>query len=153
MSDSAVVQGRMEDDTIKLLRECDAGIKMGIEAIREVIDYVKDVKLKELLKKSRDTHERLQDNAAKLLQQHNDEGKSPSPMAKGMSWLKTNMKLTMDSSDNAVADLMVDGCNMGTKSLHKYLNQYTMASDKAKKLAEDVLVEEEKLAEKMREYL
>ena len=42
---------------------------------------------------------------------------------------------------------------MGTKSLHKYLNQYSHATDKAKKLVEDVLKEEEGLAEKLREYL
>ena len=30
----------IEEDTIKLLRECDAGIKMGVEAIDEVIQYV-----------------------------------------------------------------------------------------------------------------
>ena len=36
-----------------------------------------------------------------------------------MSWMKTNMKLAMDTSDAAIADLMTDGCNMGVKSLHK----------------------------------
>lgn len=153
MSESVVVEGRISDDSINLLRECDAGIKMGIDAINEVLEYVKDANLKELLKKSRDTHERLQDDAAKLLQKHNDQGKNPSPMAKGMSWLKTNMKLTMDSSDSTVADLMVDGCNMGTKALHKYLNEYKMADNESRKLAEDVLTEEEGLAEKMRKYL
>ena len=140
-------------DTIKLLRECYAGIKMGIESLKQVVDYVKDFKLKEMLKKSIDVHESLQDEATTLLHEYNDEGKEPNIMAKGMSWMKTNMKMTMDYSDNTVADLMVDGCNMGTKSLHKYLNEYKGANEKAKKLAKDVLKEEEGLAEDLREYL
>ena len=64
-----------------------------------------------------------------------------------------NMKLSMNDSDNTVADLITQGCDMGVKSLHKYLNQYSHATDKAKKLVEDVLKEEEGLAEKLREYL
>ena len=38
----------IEQDTIKLLRECDAGIKMGVSAIEESLDYVKSDKLKKI---------------------------------------------------------------------------------------------------------
>ena len=31
----------VEQDTIKLLRECDAGIKMGVSSIDEVLQYIK----------------------------------------------------------------------------------------------------------------
>lgn len=153
MGENGIVQNQVTDDTVKLLRECDAGVKMGIESLKQVTDYVKDCKLKEILQKSADKHENFQDEVTTLLHEYGDEGKNPNPMAKGMSWLKTSVKLTMDSSDETVADLMVDGCNMGTKSLHKYLNQYSHATDKAKKLVEDVLKEEEGLTEKLREYL
>jgi hypothetical protein len=44
-----------------------------------------------------------------------------------MSWMKTNMKLSMEDSDATIADLMTDGCNMGVKSLNRYLNQYKAA--------------------------
>ena len=36
----------IEQDTVKLLRECDAGIKMGISSIGDVLGYVKDEKLR-----------------------------------------------------------------------------------------------------------
>ena len=38
----------MNDDSIKLLRECEAGIKMGISAIDDVIDDAQDKKLKSM---------------------------------------------------------------------------------------------------------
>ncbi len=64
-----------------------------------------------------------------LLEQYHDDGKDPNPIAKGMSWMKTNMKLEMEDSDAASADLMTDGCNMGVKSLNRYLNQYKAADE------------------------
>ena len=41
----------VEPDTIKLLRECDAGIRMGVKSIRDVLDDVKDGRMKEMLEK------------------------------------------------------------------------------------------------------
>lgn len=76
-----------------------------------------------------------------------------STMAKMMSWEKTNVKLDLEDSDKVVAELITDGCNMGVKSLYKYLHQYKAADEKAKKLAEDVIEEEDHLAIHLRVYL
>jgi len=39
----------IEKDTIKLLRECDAGVKMGVSSINDVLGYVTTVTLKNAL--------------------------------------------------------------------------------------------------------
>ena len=74
-------------------------------------------------------------------------------MAKGMSWIKTNVMLAVDESDSRVADLITDGCNMGVKSLNRYLNQHTDASEKAKELTKKLIDLEEKLAIDIRRFL
>ena len=74
-------------------------------------------------------------------------------MAKGMSWIKTNMKLGMDESDATIADLMTDGCNMGVKSLNKYLNQYEAADEVSKDIAKRLINLEEVLAVDIRSFL
>ncbi len=74
-------------------------------------------------------------------------------MAKSMSWMKTNVKLVMNESDHTIADLMTDGCNMGVKSLHKYLNQYKAADEKSKDITKRLINIEEKLALDIREFL
>ena len=74
-------------------------------------------------------------------------------MAKSMSWIKTNMKLVMNESDETIADLITDGCNMGIKSLNKYLNQYKAADEKTKDIAKRLINLEEKLAIDIRCYL
>ena len=143
----------VEQDTIKLLRECDAGVKMGISSISDVIGYVKNNDFKERLTKCRDEHEKLDRELQGLLNNYNDAGKDPNIIAKGMSQLKTNMKITMENSDNTIADLMTDGCNMGVKSLNKYMNKYKAADEKSKDIAKKLINSEEKLAIDIRKYL
>lgn len=143
----------VEKDTIRLLRECDAGIKMGVSAISEVLDYTHDEKLKKSLEGNRREHEALQEEITELLHVYHDEGKEPGAMAKGMSWMKTNIKLTLDTSDKVVADLITDGCDMGTKNLRRYLNQYQAADERSKDFAKRLIELEERLRADMREYL
>ncbi|MDE7206928.1 MAG: hypothetical protein K2N90_07200 [Lachnospiraceae bacterium] len=143
----------MQDDTIKLLRECNAGIKMGVSTLDEVLEHVQNEKLKNLLAKSKETHTELGNMTHAYLNEYHDNGKEPAMMAKVMSWVKTNVKLGGDDSDSAAADLVTEGCNMGIKSLYQYLNQYPAADEKVKKLAKDVAKAEEKLVEDLRPYL
>ena len=143
----------IEQDTIKLLRECDAGVKMGISSIDDVLDDVKSVKLKEYLVNCKNEHIELDREINKLLDKYQDEGKEPNPIAKGMSWMKTNMKLAMNESDETIADLMTDGCNMGVKSLNKYLNEYSAADEATKDICKRLINLEEKLAIDIRKYL
>ena len=143
----------IEQDTIKLLRECDAGIKMGVASIEDVIDDVKSEDLKKILEKSIGHHQKLQDEMQILLDEYHDDGKNPNPMAKGMSFIKTEFKMAIDKSDATIADLMTDGCNMGVKSLARYLNEYKAADQKSKDLAKKVIKIEEALAKDMQIYL
>ena len=146
-------ENMVEQDTIRLLRECDAGVKMGVASIDDVLEYVSDGDFKKLLIRCKDEHIELNDKVQELLEKYHDDGKDPNPMAKGMSWMKTNMKLVMHESDATIADLMTDGCNMGVKSLHKYLNQYKAADEKSKDIAKKLINIEEKLAVDIRGYL
>lgn len=143
----------IESDTIKLLRECDAGIKMGVASIDDVLDYVHDEKLRKALADCKAKHEKLKEEIQILLSKYHDEGKEPNAMAKGMSWMKTNVKLVMNESDKTIAELMTDGCNMGVKSLNKYLNQYKAADEKTKDITKRLINLEEKLTVDIRGFL
>ena len=143
----------IEQDTIKLLRECDAGVKMGVSSIEEVLPFVKNEKLEKLLTDCKEEHEKLDRELQTLLDKYADEGKNPNVMASSMSWLKTNMKLMMKESDATIADLMTDGCNMGVKSLSMYLNQYKAADELSKDITKRLIKLEEKLAVDIRGFL
>lgn len=142
-----------DGDTVKLLKECDSGIKMGISAIDDIIDDVKNTDFRILLHDSKTQHEKLKDEILVLLNEHNDDGKNPNPMAKGMSWVKTNMKMAVDGTDNTAADLITDGCNMGVKSLSRYLNQYKSADSKSRDITSRLVQIEDRLATDVRQFL
>ena len=143
----------IESDTIKLLRECDAGIEMGVASITDVLPRVSDGDLRRLLTECRKEHEELGSEINQTLQSCHDEGKPAPKLVKGMSWIKTNAKLAADASDQTIADLMTDGCNMGVKSLSRYLNQYAAADEQSKNYAKRLIRQEEQLSVQMRDYL
>lgn len=143
----------MEDDTIKLLRECNAGIKMGVSSLDDVMEHVRSEEMKNLLAKSKETHTRLGNTTHEYLEKYHGDGKEPAAMAKMMSKLKSDFMLGIDESDAKVADLITDGCNMGIKSLYRYINQYPAAEEKITKLAKEVAEAEETLVQDLRQYL
>ena len=143
----------IEQDTIKLLRECDAGVKMGVSSIVDVIDHVSSKELKQLLHECKDRHDELDKELQELLGQYHDQGKDPNFMAQNMAKIKTNFKLGIKDTDNTIADLMTDGCNMGVKSLNKYLNKYEAADEKSKDITKRLINLEAQLAIDMRKFL
>ena len=143
----------IENDTIKLLRECDAGIKMGVKSIDDVLPHVRNNKMEQILAECKRRHEHLGKEAEKALDRFHDDGKEPNVIAEAMSWMKTSFKMTMDSSDATIADLMTDGCNMGVKSLNQYINQYQAADEDAKDIARRLVSLEDNLAKELKHYL
>jgi len=143
----------IEQDTVKLLRECDAGIKMGVKAIGDVRPYVSSERLGSLLDACEHEHDQLKGEVQELLNRYQDDGKEPNPIAKGMSAIKTNFKLGMKETDATIADLITDGCNMGVKSLNRYLNQYEAADEVSKDITKRLINLEEQLAIDIRGFL
>lgn len=141
------------NDTVSLLKECDSGTKMAVSSIDDVLDRIKSSEMRDMLVKSRENHEKLGNEIHSQLIEHGSEEKDPNAMAKGMSWLKTTMKMSMGESDGTVADLLTDGCNMGIKSLNKYLNEYDTADQTSKGICKKLISIEEELCRDLKQYL
>ena len=140
----------IEQDTIRLLRECDAGIQMGVSAIDDVLERVQAPDMYRRLSACKRAHESLKTEINVMLADCHDDGKAPNPLAQGMSWLKTNAAMAMNGSDQTIASLMTDGCNMGVKSLGRYLNQYEAASEDSKDITKRLIGLEQKLSDDLR---
>lgn len=143
----------VNQDSIHLLKECDAGSKMAVTSLKDMIENVKSESLHKLIKETLEHHENLGNEIHSLLNEYGCNEKEPNPIAKGMSWLKTNVKLTMADDDKTIADLTTDGCNMGVKTLKKYMNQYPNASQEVQKLCTKLIGIEEQLAKELAQYL
>lgn len=153
MGNSEHMENSEISDTVKLLRECDLGAKMAVTSFDEVLEKVSDSDMKQLLMKSKEQNEKLGNEIHSMLNQYDSEEKDPPLMAKGMSWMKTNLKMGMNDSDETVADLITEGCNMGIKSLNKYFNEYENADYASKSICTKLISIEEKLRQDIRGYL
>lgn len=103
----------IENDTIRLLRECSSGAEMGARSIGDVLDKVEDRRLKSILAASRDTHQKIERETKEILNRCGDKTKDPPAIAKIMSKFTTDMKTAFDPGDDKAADLITQGCNMG----------------------------------------
>ena len=126
---------------------------MAVSSIDDVLDNVENSDMLKLLKETKEHHEKLGNDLHAMLNEHQADEKEPSAIAKGMSWMKTNVKMGMDHSDETIADLMVDGCDMGIKSLQRYLNQYPAAEKSAKDICNRLISIEDKLRRDLYQYL
>ena len=143
----------MKQDTVKLIKECDAGVKTAVNSIDEVLDDIKSEDLRRIMNDSRRKHEELGDDIHSSLNSLSESGKDPNPMARAMSWMKINWKLAEKPSDSTVANLMYDGCSMGVKSLAKYLNDCTSADESSKGYAKKLIEIEDTLMSDLRTFM
>lgn len=143
----------MQSDTVRLLTECNKGIKMGEDAIKKVLPKAKDKRLREALEITKNTHAALGDETHERLLEEGGTTKDAPSVARVMSNMRIAAKMTVSPTDGAIADLMTDGCDMGIKSLTKYLNRYKYADSNARALAKKIIASEEYLESRMREFL
>ncbi len=145
----------MREDTVKLLKECNSGITMGISSINNVLPYVKNPHIKEALISCKEKHAKLGEKAHRELASFNESRNPPHKMAKFMADMKVKAQMTMamDSRDKQIASAMTDGCNMGIKSIYKYLNRYDKANEQSKSIASDLIGAEQELRTQMRQFL
>ena len=142
----------MRDD-IELLKECDSGVKMGIQGIAGVRDDASGEDFKNLLQHYEEEHVKILGVIHEKLDEIGVSGKSSNSVARAMSNMTTDMKLMMNNSDEKIADIMMDGCNMGIKSVSKYMNQYAGASKDVMGIANDIVVLEQHFMNELRQYL
>lgn len=143
----------MYEDTIELLKECNSGCKSATNSMEQVYDFLKEGKLKETIKKYNRKHIELGDKCHALLNKENESEKDPDKIAKVFSWISTEVKLMVNDAESKIADLMVDGCNMGIKSLSKYRNKYKGASQESIEIVEELIEIEEDFMKELLVYL
>ena len=129
----------MSKDTLELLKECNAGCKSATNSMEQVQAYVKDRELKKIIEQYNKEHMQIGDECHKILDKAGETEKDPSPMAKTFSWISTEIKMMINDDEKKIADIMVDGCNMGMKALSRYLNEYKEADKESRNLTRKLI--------------
>lgn len=143
----------MQEDSIKLLKECSSGCKMAIQSIDQIYEYAKDPDMRRVLDDNKDKHKILEQKIGDALEQYGCQEEKPKTMATMMSWITVEMKMLMEADNHQIAKVMMDGCNMGIQSVCEYDNKYAGASEESHKLAQDIIKTEEKFVENLKKFL
>lgn len=142
-----------ENDTVKILRECDSGVKMSVDSLNDAADRADNKELRDMLRSSISEHEQIGREINAMLEEKHASGKEPSMIAEAMSKIKIGAKMMVNDGDETTAKLMYDGCTMGVEKLSEYINMYPKAEPKAKNAAEKLIKCEQRLADALRQYL
>lgn len=143
----------MQEDTNRLLAECDAGIQMAVTAIDAVLPSVHSRDLRRTLAMSREAHQTLHKKTHSLLNEMGAPGKNPGAMARGMNRLHTDVRMLLRPGDGTIADLVVSGCNMGVKNLHRFRNRFAGASPDSRQVADSLIRIEDDLKDTLYPFL
>lgn len=141
-----------KEEKINVLDELNKGASMGMDAIKFILDKVKDEELHRFLEKQYDDY---QDISKKIYKVYPDAKKDPhetSKMNKVMTWYGIEMKTMMDDSTSKIAELLLQGTNMGIIEGRRLLNNKDIDED-TNNLIEEYVNMQEKAVEKLKEFL
>ncbi|MFA9465586.1 MAG: hypothetical protein ACERKN_14980 [Velocimicrobium sp.] len=143
----------MEKQTISLLKVCNSGCKSATNSMEQVLKFVKEEKLKQVIDKYNSKHIKLGEDFHSLLDKVGAEEEDPGIMAKTVSSFGTEVKLLMNDDSKKIAKLMMDGCNMGIQTISEALNKYLEASKESIDLAKRLIKEEEEFMKDLKSFL
>lgn len=143
----------MNNDSIELLKKCNSGCKSGTNSMEQVMDFVSDERLRKVIHEYNRKHIDIGDECHEMLNKENLEEEDPPMIAKAMSWLGTEVKLAVNDSTSHIADILIDGCNMGIKSLYKELNKQKNAKSEIRDMVMELVCIEQDFMNELLEFL
>ena len=141
------------EENINALDEIHKGTTMGIDAINFIMDKVEDDSLKEVLEIELDDYKKIAKDIEKIYPKYN-EGKphSTSLGNKVMTWYGIEIRTFNDKTNSKIAELLLQGVNMGIIEGKKILNKKKMDS-KVSSIVKAYVDMQEKAVETLKKFL
>lgn len=145
-----------EKTEINVLDELNKGACMGQDAIHFIMDKVEEKQLKKVLEKQYKKYNEITDKISKLYPEYST--KKPhetNAMNKAMTWYGIEMKTMMDDTTSKLAELLMQGTNMGIIEGRRLLNQNQNGEidEEVKQLLNDYVSMQEDSVETLKKYL
>ncbi len=142
-----------DENEINVLDELNKGACMGMDAIHFILDKVKDEKLKTELNRQYSKYQEIEQSITKLYPEYSDkEPHETSKMNKVMTWYGIEMKTMLDDSTSKIAELLLQGTNMGIIEGRKLLN-HKQTDEAVNELVEEYVTMQEETVEKLKKFL
>ncbi len=135
------------------LDELNKGCTMGIESINNLIDKVDNKDFKEILEKQLKLYDKTEDKIHEIYEKYCQ--KDPheiGTLAKAMNSYMVNIKTMKDHTDSKIAELLLQGTNMGIIEGKRILNN-KKTDKEVTELLEEFVNYQEKIVEELKKYL
>ena len=145
--------GYIMEENINALDEIHKGSCMGMDAVSFVLDKTEDDGLKEFLHKQYEEYQKINKQIEEIYPKYNnDKPHETNAMNKAMTWYGIEMKTLTDKSNSKIAELLLNGVNMGIIEGRKILNQKKINSEVRSIISTYVEMQEESV-EVLKQYL
>ena len=141
------------DSNRYILNELNKGIKMGMDSISNVSEKVQDDRFKQDLKYQYDEYNKILNEVNNELTNYDDFPKELNPMQKAMGWMGVELNTISDKSNSKIAEMMIQGTNMGIIEGVKLLNQNPEADTEVKNILNEFIRFQENTIEQLKKYL
>lgn len=144
----------MKNNEINVMDELNKGCAMGKDAIYYILDKVEDKEFKDLLQKQYEQYDNLSEKIKELFPEYSSDRdpKETNKMNKVMTWYGVNMKTLTDHSNSKIAELLIQGTNMGIIEGRKLLN-HKDEDESVHKLVNEYVEMQERALERLKEFL
>ena len=142
-----------DENKVNVLDELNKGACMGQDAIHFILDKVEDENLKNELNDQYNKYKEITDKISELYPEYSD--KKPhetNAMNKVMTWYGIEMKTLMDDSTSKIAELILQGTNMGIIEGRRLLNDKE-TDDQINSLVQAYVDMQEEAVEKLKTFL
>lgn len=148
-----IMEKDQKKEEVNVLDELHKGACMGMDAISFIMDKVKDEDFKSTLEKQYNGYKDVAAQIEELYPEYSE--KDPhetSAMNKAMTWWGIEMKTMSDDTTSKLAELIMQGTNMGIIEGRRLLNQKSMEKQ-VKQIADDYVKMQEDDVEDLKKYL
>ena len=142
-----------DKNEVNVLDELNKGACMGRDAIHFILDKVEDEKLKTELKNKYNKYKEISDKICELYPEYSKkEPHETSAMNKVMTWYGIEMRTLLDKSTSKIAELLLQGTNMGIIEGRKLLN-HKDTDPEVHDLIQEYVDMQEDAVEKLKRFL
>jgi len=136
-----------------VLDELNKGACMGMDAIKDILDKVEDENLHKVLDDQYNSYKDISERINEIYPNYSDkEPHETNTMNKVMTWYGIEMKTLTDHTTSKLAEILMQGTNMGIIEGRRLLNQKN-TDEKINSLVSDYVDMQEKYVETLKDYL
>lgn len=141
-------------ENINALDEINKGASMGMDAIHFIIDKIESSEFKDVVDKQYNDYKNISETINEIYNKYNseDEPHETSVVNKVMTWYGVEMKTLMDKSDSKIAELLLQGTNMGIIEGRRIINNKKL-DDEVKDIMSKYVTMQEECVDKLKDYL